>query len=350
MLVLGPTDEPAILVGNECRGMAGAGAAADAAPSCSRISACRASPATGPAAGRDPGRRGHRPGQPGRGRRLEDVRRPRDDRCAGVPRRRAAAPDRTDGFGRERDGPADRRRRRPARDQRGRAARRLRVRRLPDLGRRPAPAVRPRARDDRERGGPAPAMERHAAVLPPDAVGRAAGIARTAQPGRPADRARRPVHRRLRRLGRAQLPGRLRRGGRRRAAPTGSRTTSSAWWGPTSRPSRSGTARCASARPGARSTRSVQRHLGDPFFGIFLNPGHQIHLDEWVNSPIAPGSRDRASLRDGAAGGHHPGDRHGLLHDQHRGRPGACRCVAARDARRGLPRTRGGGSRPAGSS
>ena len=34
----------------------------------------------------------------------------------------------------------------------------------------------------------------------------------------------------------------------------------------------------------------VDRHLGDPFFGIFLNPGHQIGLDEWVNSPISPGS------------------------------------------------------------
>ena len=31
----------------------------------------------------------------------------------------------------------------------------------------------------------------------------------------------------------------------------------------------------------------IERHLGDPFFGIFLNPGHQIGLDEWVNSPIA---------------------------------------------------------------
>ncbi len=30
----------------------------------------------------------------------------------------------------------------------------------------------------------------------------------------------------------------------------------------------------------------IDRRLGDPFFGIFLNPGHQIHLDEWVNSPI----------------------------------------------------------------
>ncbi len=34
----------------------------------------------------------------------------------------------------------------------------------------------------------------------------------------------------------------------------------------------------------------IDRRLGDPFFGIFLNPGHQIHLDEWVNSPIYPGS------------------------------------------------------------
>ena len=43
----------------------------------------------------------------------------------------------------------------------------------------------------------------------------------------------------------------------------------------------------------------VDRHLGDPFFGIFLNPGHQIHLDEWVNSPIAP--RSTIELRSGMA-------------------------------------------------
>jgi hypothetical protein len=35
----------------------------------------------------------------------------------------------------------------------------------------------------------------------------------------------------------------------------------------------------------------IDRHLGNPFFGIFLNPGHQLHLDEWINSPIGPGSR-----------------------------------------------------------
>jgi Xaa-Pro aminopeptidase len=43
----------------------------------------------------------------------------------------------------------------------------------------------------------------------------------------------------------------------------------------------------------------VDRHLGDPFFGIFLNPGHQIHLDEWVNSPIFAGST--IPLRSGMA-------------------------------------------------
>lgn len=43
----------------------------------------------------------------------------------------------------------------------------------------------------------------------------------------------------------------------------------------------------------------IERRLGDPFFGIFLNPGHQIHLDEWVNSPVAPGST--VELRSGMA-------------------------------------------------
>jgi hypothetical protein len=43
----------------------------------------------------------------------------------------------------------------------------------------------------------------------------------------------------------------------------------------------------------------IARRLGDPFFGIFLNPGHQIGLDEWVNSPIARGST--IQLRSGMA-------------------------------------------------
>jgi hypothetical protein len=43
----------------------------------------------------------------------------------------------------------------------------------------------------------------------------------------------------------------------------------------------------------------IARRLGDPFFGIFLNPGHQISLDEWVNSPIWSGSA--VELRSGMA-------------------------------------------------
>ncbi|HSJ52030.1 MAG TPA: aminopeptidase P family N-terminal domain-containing protein [Actinomycetota bacterium] len=43
----------------------------------------------------------------------------------------------------------------------------------------------------------------------------------------------------------------------------------------------------------------IHRRIGDPFFGLFLNPGHQIHLDEWVNSPVRPGST--IELRSGMA-------------------------------------------------
>ncbi len=34
----------------------------------------------------------------------------------------------------------------------------------------------------------------------------------------------------------------------------------------------------------------IARHLGDPFFGVGLNPGHLIHLDEWLHSPVFAGS------------------------------------------------------------
>lgn len=43
----------------------------------------------------------------------------------------------------------------------------------------------------------------------------------------------------------------------------------------------------------------VHRHLGDPFFGVGLNPGHLIHLDEWMHSPIFAGSG--IALRSGMA-------------------------------------------------
>lgn len=43
----------------------------------------------------------------------------------------------------------------------------------------------------------------------------------------------------------------------------------------------------------------VKDRLGDPFFGIALNPGHLIHLDEWMNTPIYPGSSE--TLKSGQA-------------------------------------------------
>jgi hypothetical protein len=43
----------------------------------------------------------------------------------------------------------------------------------------------------------------------------------------------------------------------------------------------------------------IDAHLGDPFFGVTLNPGHQLHLDEWVNSPVFAGST--IELRSGMA-------------------------------------------------
>jgi hypothetical protein len=43
----------------------------------------------------------------------------------------------------------------------------------------------------------------------------------------------------------------------------------------------------------------IDRHLGDPFFGVGLNPGHHIHLDEWVSSPVGPAST--IELRSGMA-------------------------------------------------
>ena len=43
----------------------------------------------------------------------------------------------------------------------------------------------------------------------------------------------------------------------------------------------------------------IDRRLGDPFFGVGLNPGHLIHLDEWVSSPIYRDSTQH--LRSGMA-------------------------------------------------
>ncbi len=33
----------------------------------------------------------------------------------------------------------------------------------------------------------------------------------------------------------------------------------------------------------------IHSEIGDPFFGVHLNPGHYIHLDEWLHSPVCKG-------------------------------------------------------------
>ena len=42
--------------------------------------------------------------------------------------------------------------------------------------------------------------------------------------------------------------------------------------------------------PGGDLDALIKARLGDPFFRISLNPGHLIHLEEWMHTPISPGS------------------------------------------------------------
>lgn len=36
----------------------------------------------------------------------------------------------------------------------------------------------------------------------------------------------------------------------------------------------------------------ARKHLGAPFFNLVLNPGHLISMDEWLNTPVYPGSKE----------------------------------------------------------
>jgi hypothetical protein len=44
--------------------------------------------------------------------------------------------------------------------------------------------------------------------------------------------------------------------------------------------------------PGGELFDLIHGRIGDPFYGVGLNPGHLIHLDEWMNSPIYKGSTE----------------------------------------------------------
>ena len=39
--------------------------------------------------------------------------------------------------------------------------------------------------------------------------------------------------------------------------------------------------------------KEVMNILNNPFFGVYLNPGHLIHKDEWMNSPIYKNSKEK---------------------------------------------------------
>ncbi len=43
----------------------------------------------------------------------------------------------------------------------------------------------------------------------------------------------------------------------------------------------------------------ARKHLGAPFFNLILNPGHLIHFDEWMNTPVYPNSTE--TLKSGQA-------------------------------------------------
>ena len=45
--------------------------------------------------------------------------------------------------------------------------------------------------------------------------------------------------------------------------------------------------------PGRALYDAVHAIIGDPFFGVKLNPGHLIHIDEWMHSPVKPGSETK---------------------------------------------------------
>ena len=45
--------------------------------------------------------------------------------------------------------------------------------------------------------------------------------------------------------------------------------------------------------PGRALYDAVHAIIGDPFFGVKLNPGHLIHIDEWMHSPVKRGSETK---------------------------------------------------------
>ena len=177
--------------------------------------------------------------------------------------------------------------------------------------------------------------------MPPHADGGGTGPPWPAEPGRPRGRARRSVHGGLRDLGWPDVSAGLRRRGRGRAAGWHRRLRGASRPDPASPRSPSGM-RLHVGQTGGALFDVIDRHWATRSSGSSSNPGHQIHLDEWVNSPISRGSA--TELRSGMAFQVDVIPATGTpYHDEHRGRHRAGRRVAARGIRRGVSR-RGRGS------
>ena len=143
-------------------------------------------------------------------------------------------------------------------------------------------------------------MERRSPVLPPHADGRPTGdgIGLLALGDRPIERGD-PLTTAFGIWGALELPGGISSSRTPPSCPPGSPDTSSASSPRTSRRWPSGIEALHVGQVGGALHEIVDRHLGDPFFGIFLNPGHQLHLDESVNSPVF--ARSTIQLRSGMA-------------------------------------------------
>ena len=89
---------------------------------------------------------------------------------------------------------------------------------------------------------------------------------------------------------------------------------------------------------------------GRPILRDLPEPGPPDPIGRVAQLADLPGLDHRTRVRDGPPVRHHPRDRNAVLHDQHRGRPGACRRVAARSRSPAASRRPGSGSRPAGGS
>ena len=160
---------------------------------------------------------------------------------------------------------------------------------VPRLGGDAADALRGAGRHARQRSRHAGWLERRAPRLPHDARDRRQPRARPVRPHRRAGSARGSPGEQHLVLGQQHLPGGLGRCGPE-DLPERARDYVEAFAGPYFEVMAEWFARLRLGTPGGELAALVAEKLPFDRFGIFLNAGHLIHLEEWVSSPIYPGS------------------------------------------------------------